>query len=168
MKRGNTSFRYHSSRAIVFTTMLPSCGRRTGGSSRMKSELFPGNSREASQPTVNRVRSTTPNHTKIASRVRTAAIPISTPSWAEQGTPSASSRVVCIRSFRVSRIRVVSVAMVSQPSPSTIGSTALPFRPIAWKGRLAITASRGRYPESSRMLKARKKVSTIGMTMAIP
>ncbi len=48
------------------------------------------------------------------------------------------------RSLGVSRMRVVSVAIVSQPSPSTIGSTAFPFKPIDLKMRLTITASRGR------------------------
>ena len=67
-----------------------------------------------------------------------------TVSCAEHGTPSASSRITISRSLGVSRIRVVSVAIVSQPSPSTIGSTALPFRPIDLKMRLTITARRGR------------------------
>ncbi len=67
-----------------------------------------------------------------------------TPSWAEQGTPSARSRVASTRSFFVDRMRVVRVAMVSQPRPSTIGSTALPFSPMSRNTRSLITASRGR------------------------
>ncbi len=51
----------------------------------------------------------------------------STPSWAEQGTARARSMVVTTRSLRVSRMRVVMVAMVSQPRPRIMGSTALPF-----------------------------------------
>ena len=35
-----------------------------------------------------------------------------------------------IRSRRVSRMRVTMVAIVSQPNPSTIGMTALPFKQI--------------------------------------
>ena len=64
-------------------------------------------------------------------------------SCAEQGTPSASSRIAISRSFGVPRIRVVIVAIVSQPRPSTIGSTALPFRPIARNRRSLKIASRG-------------------------
>ena len=64
--------------------------------------------------------------------------------WALQGTPSASSRVTITRSFRVSMIRAVMVAMVSQPRPSTMGSTAFPFSPIHLKTRFTITARRGR------------------------
>ena len=48
------------------------------------------------------------------------------------------------RSLRVSMIRAVMVAMVSQPRPSTMGRTALPFSPIHLKTRFTITASRGR------------------------
>ena len=47
MKRGRTSFRYHSSRATVFTTTLESRGNRRGGSSWMKSEPRPGSTRDA-------------------------------------------------------------------------------------------------------------------------
>ena len=63
-------------------------------------------------------------------------MPITTPSWAEQGTASASSRVTSRRSRRLSRTRVVMVAMVTQPSPSTMGRTALPFKPEALNRRL--------------------------------
>ena len=48
------------------------------------------------------------------------------------------------RSLRVSMIRAVIVAMVSQPSPSTMGRTALPFSPIRLKTLFTITARRGR------------------------
>ena len=64
--------------------------------------------------------------------------------WAEHGTASARSSVTMTRSLRVSMIRAVMVAMVSQPSPSTMGSTALPFRPIRLKTLFTITARRGR------------------------
>ena len=49
-----------------------------------------------------------------------------------------------IRSFFVSRTRVVRVAIVSHPSPSTMGSTALPLSPMARNARFIITAKRGR------------------------
>ena len=64
-------------------------------------------------------------------------------SCAEHGTPSASSRIAISRSFGVARIRVVIVAIVSQPRPSTIGRTALPFSPIARKMRSLKMARRG-------------------------
>ena len=83
-------------------------------------------------------------HTTAAIAGTTASIARITPSCAEHGTPRASSSVASTRSFFVGRMRVVSVAIVSQPRPSTIGSTALPFRPISRKTRSLITASRGR------------------------
>ena len=52
--------------------------------------------------------------------------------------------VVTTRSFRVSRMRVLIVAMVSQPRPRIIGSTALPLSPIRRKTRLTMIAIRGR------------------------
>ena len=61
---------------------------------------------------------------------------------------------------------MVKVAIVSHPSPRIIGSTALPLQPIFLKRRSIITASRGRYPESSRIPNPRKKVPTIGRTIA--
>ena len=48
------------------------------------------------------------------------------------------------RSFRVSMMRAVIVAIVSQPSPSTIGRTALPFSPIRLNTLFSMTARRGR------------------------
>ena len=63
-------------------------------------------------------------------------------------------------------MRAVSVAIVSQPKPSTIGRTAFPLRPIERSIRLDITASRGRYPESSSIEKTKKNVVTTGRTMA--
>ena len=67
-----------------------------------------------------------------------------TPSCAEQGTPRARRSVTIAASFFVSRMRVVSVAIVSQPRPRTIGSTALPLRPMRRNERFSITARRGR------------------------
>ena len=64
-------------------------------------------------------------------------------SCAEHGMPSASSRMAINRSFGVPRILVVIVAMVSQPRPSTIGSTAFPFSPITRKMRSQKIARRG-------------------------
>jgi hypothetical protein len=64
-------------------------------------------------------------------------------SWAEHGMPSASSSTAISRSFGVPRMRVVIVAMVSQPRPSTMGRTAFPFSPIARKMRSLKIARRG-------------------------
>lgn len=72
-----------------------------------------------------------------------------------------------ILSFLVSRIRVVNVAMVSQPSPSTMGNTALPFKPITLNNLLTITASLGRYPLSSINPKLMKKNPTMGNMIAM-
>jgi len=71
-------------------------------------------------------------------------MPSTTPSWAEQGMASASRKVVISRSRGLCRMRVVNVAMVTQPRPSTIGSTARPLRPISENRRLAMTVRRGR------------------------
>ena len=71
-------------------------------------------------------------------------MPSTTPSCAEQGIASAIRNVAISRSRRVARMRVVSVAIVTQPRPSTIGSTARPFMPIAAKPRLASTDSRAK------------------------
>jgi len=72
-----------------------------------------------------------------------------------------------VRSLSVSKMRVVIVAIVSHPSPMTIGNTAFPFSPIFLKILLVITASLGRYPESSINPKTRKKQPTMGKTMAM-
>ncbi len=57
--------------------------------------------------------------------------------------PSASSSTAISRSFGVPRMRVVIVAIVSHPRPSTIGSTAFPFRPMVRKIRSLKMARRG-------------------------
>ena len=64
-------------------------------------------------------------------------------SCAEHGTPRASSVIAMSRSFGVPRMRVVIVAIVSQPSPSTIGRTALPLSPIERNSRSLKIARRG-------------------------
>ena len=110
--------------------------------------------------------STSESHTRAPVGESAAIIASSTPSCAEQGTASARSIVVTMRSLRVSRMRVVIVAMVAQPSPRSIGSTAFPFSPMIRKTRFTMIARRGKYPESSRMLNTRKNVVTIGSTMA--
>ena len=51
-----------------------------------------------------------------------------TPSCAEQGIARESSKVAMTRSRLVSNVRVVIVAMVSQPKPNTIGMTARPLK----------------------------------------
>ncbi len=71
-----------------------------------------------------------------------------------------------MRSLRVSMMRAVRVAIVSQPSPSTIGSTALPLSPMERSRRLLMTARRGRYPESSSIENTKKNVATTGSTIA--
>ena len=82
--------------------------------------------------------------TIVAQSAIPPSIASTTVSCAEHGTPRARSRITIRRSLGVSRIRVVIVAIVSQPRPSTIGSTALPFNPIFLKTRSTMTASRGR------------------------
>jgi len=74
---------------------------------------------------------------------------------------SAIRNVAIMRSLWVSRILVVMVAIVPQPRPSTIGSTALPLRPIFEKTLFERTAILGRYPLSSRNPKAMKKVAVM-------
>ena len=96
----------------------------------MKSLPRPGKTRAARRPTRNITASMTPAQIANAQAESPASIARTTESWAEQGTPNASSRITIKRSLGVSRIRVVSVAMVSQPRPSTIGRTALPLSPI--------------------------------------
>ena len=81
---------------------------------------------------------------RVAAPESPAVIAKMTAICARHGTPSARRSVTITRSFRVSMIRAVMVAMVSQPRPSTIGSTALPFSPIRLKTLFTITASRGR------------------------
>ena len=76
---GTTSFTYHSTRATVFTTMLPSDGRRIGGSSRMKSERSPGITRAARYPTVSSVLITTAAQMAVAPTPNPAIMPRITP-----------------------------------------------------------------------------------------
>ena len=159
---GTTSLRYHSIRASVFITTLEKTGRRMGGSSTSSLVRCPGSNRAASQPTASSTSATAPLHTSIALKETPARIPITTPSCAEQGIARAKSRITSNLSRFVSSTRVVRVAMVTQPSPSTIGSTAFPFSPSRWNNRLLSAANLGRYPESSNTPKARKNVETIG------
>ncbi len=84
------------------------------------------------------------------------------PSWAEQGTARAKRKVAMILSRVVSRVRVTTVAIVSQPSPRVKGMTARPLSPTFLHARSARRASRGRYPVSSRKEKKKKKVPTTG------
>ena len=144
MNSGTASLRYHSIRATVFIAMLAREGRRIGGISSTKSLLWPGNTLLAMSPTPNRTPATAPSQTNVPHVLSPASMPRMTPSCAEQGTPRASNKVVSTRSLRVARMRVVMVAMVSQPRPSTMGSTALPLRPMSLNTRLRTTASRGR------------------------
>jgi hypothetical protein len=85
----------------------------------------------ARNPTRNICASTTPNSVTSAAKDTPPRIPRIVASCAEHGMPSASSRTAISRSFGVPRILVVIVAIVSQPSPSTIGSTAFPLSPRA-------------------------------------
>lgn len=165
---GISALRYHSNRAIVFKRKLSRRGIRSGGSSRMNSEVSPGIKRAARCPTSPKTAPTIPSQIPRAPGPAMAIIPKITPSWAEQGTARASNRVTNTRSLRVWSTRVVIVAMVTHPSPSTMGSTARPFKPRARKGRFSMAARRGRYPESSIRLNIKKKVLTMGSTMASP
>ena len=153
-------------RPSVLTAMLPSRGKRSGGSSRTKSLVRPGITAEASRPIRMMTERITRAHRTKAAGWSGPSSASTTVSWAEHGTPRARSRMTIIRSLRVSRIRVVRVAMVSQPRPSTMGRTALPLSPMRRKSPSTMTASRGRYPESSSAPKAMKKVPTIGSTRA--
>ncbi len=106
--------------------------------------MSPGSTRAATQPTPSSVPRTTASHTRVAAcdvRCMSAKITLSCD---EHGMPSASSSVTSIRSLRVSMMRAVSVAIVSHPRPSTIGSTALPLSPMPRRIRLDMTARRGR------------------------
>ena len=73
-----------------------------------------------------------------------------TPSWAEQGIARPSRPVAINRSRREPTIRVVITAIVTQPTPTIIGTIARPFRPSRERPRSVSTASRGSTPESSR------------------
>ena len=106
-----------------------------GGSSRMKSDCLPGMSarRQPADDQHRRDHHAAPDdHRRPEPSPPT--MPSITPSCAEQGTPSASSSVTWMRSLRLSRMRVAIVAIVSQPSPRIMGSTALPFNPMTPKG----------------------------------
>src|SRR3972149_3791206 len=149
-KRGTASRRYHSMRAIVLIARFPNCGNRIGGISRIKSEDSPGMTLDARYPTRRITPTMIPTHATVAAGPISESIPRMTPSWAEQGMPRARRSVTITRSFRVSRIRVVSVAMVSHPSPRIMGSTAFPLQPIFLKIRSTMTARRGRDPGASR------------------
>ena len=140
---GTASPRYHQTRRRVLVSRLPRRGQRIGGSSRMNSERSPGRTRAASQPTRNICDSTTANSVISAANEMPPRMPMMVASCAEQGIPSASSRMAISRSFGVPRILVVIVAMVSQPRPRTIGRTALPFSPITRKMRSQKIARRG-------------------------
>ena len=104
-------------------------GKRIGGNSTNSIVRSPGVMRAASQPTTRNTNSTTLPQIIVALSDIPANNPITTPNWAEQGTASASSRITKKRSLRLSRTRVVKVAIVTHPKPNTIGSTALPFSP---------------------------------------
>ncbi len=109
----------------------------------MKSERSPGSTRAARNPTRNIWTTTTPNSVSSAANEIPPRIPRIVASCAEHGMPSASRSTAISRSFGVPRIRVVIVAIVSQPRPSTMGRTAFPFSPITRKMRSAKIASLG-------------------------
>src|SRR3989338_6756411 len=150
----------------VWMSTLDSFGRRSGGSSYRNGLPSPGSRREAACPTMSTTSSTTPIQRPNAAGGWPESIAAMTPNCAEHGMPRANSNVVMIRSRRLSRMRVVMVAIVSQPSPSTRGRTALPFKPTNRQKRLAITASLGKYPTSSMKPKHRKNIVTIGRIIA--
>jgi len=70
--------------------------------------------------------------------------PATTAICAEQGTATAMSAVAMNRSRFEPRMRVVSVPMVTQPSPRISGMIARPLRPTAIRERSASAAMRGR------------------------
>ena len=110
----------------------------------MNSLVSPPKIRLLSRPTTRSTAITSTTHTPAAAGDSAAIIASSTPSCAEQGTASARSMIVVRRSFLVSRMRVVMVAIVAQPSPRIMGSTALPLRPINRNSRFTMTAIRGK------------------------
>ena len=110
----------------------------------MKSEPRPGSTLAASHPTRKSTARTVARNHAAAAGPTPASIARMTASCALQGTPRARSKVTITRSLRVSMIRAVMVAMVSQPRPRTIGRTALPFSPMRLKRVFTTTARRGR------------------------
>ena len=144
MKSGTASFRYHSTLISVFTSILESFGTLMGGISSKKSEASPETIFDARKPTMSITKTTTLPHHSVAMKDNSPSIPSMTPSWAEHGTPRANRSVTIILSFLLSNILAVIVAIVSQPSPRTIGSTALPLRPISLNILSTIIASLGR------------------------
>ena len=110
----------------------------------MKSDVSPGTTLEARYATKKITNVTKPPHQRAALRDTAPNIPSITPNCAEHGTPRARRSVTIMRSFFVSRIRVVIVAMVSHPSPRIIGNTALPLSPIILNILSTIIARRGR------------------------
>ena len=167
MKRGTASFKYHSVLERVLKTIFDNTGIRSGGISNTKSELSPFNTFEDKYPTK-KITSITENaQTSVAVKETPPSIPRITPSCAEHGTPRARRSVTITLSFLVSITLAVNVAIVSQPSPSTIGRTAFPCSPISLNILCTIMASLGRYPESSSMPNAMKKVPTMGSMSAM-
>ena len=141
-------------------------GRRMGGSSMMNPTAHP--QQHAGEP-ANQEHLQHDDADEREERGRTRRRP-ECREWsrgAEQGMLSASSRIAISRSFGVDRILVVIVAMVSQPSLSTIGNTALPLSPIARNMRSVKTARRGMYPLSSRKPNSSGRTSLTGNTMAM-
>jgi hypothetical protein len=64
--------------------------------------------------------------------------------WAEHGTAMAISAVAMKRSRLLPRMRVVSVPIVTHPSPRMSGMTARPLRPIEESERSVSAAILGR------------------------
>jgi len=110
---------------------------------------------------------TTENINNNALNESAEAIEKTTAIWAEHGTPRASNNVAIILSFFVSSVLTVIVAIVTQPQPSIKGNIAFPFNPRNFNGLFPITASLGKYPESSNKPNEIKNVRTIGKIMAI-
>ena len=122
--------------------------------------------RLAKNPAIKMIATKVAAHTNTAANEYEPKTPKTTPNCPAQGMLSVNKNVAIKRSRGVVKIRVVSVAIVTQPKPKTIGKTARPFKPIAEKTRLVITDKRGKYPESSKMEKAMKKVVTKGKISA--
>ena len=78
------------------------------------------------------------------------------PNCAEHGIERDKRITTIILSFFVSSILELNTAIVPQPTPNTIGRTALPFKPTSENNLLSITDNLGKYPESSNIPKKEK------------
>ena len=123
--------------------------------------LVPGISFAMAKPTDKKMANIIKNHAASTFGVFERS-PNITPICAEHGMHRARRSVAIKRSLLVGSVRVTIVAIVSQPSPKTMGIIALPESPIFLNARSSIKASLGKYPESSIKANTRKNNPTIG------